>query len=110
MVNIVKIGDHPCELAQTYELEILRYFFPVRTKMWHMIPVELGCNYFIRYDGTDPNNDIYIFFMHSDDWGQYGPGRISELATFIPEDYTPSQQALDISTYIDSLHRVNVHG
>ncbi len=65
----------------------------------------MGCNLFVKHDGSCADNKIYTFFMHSDDWGQYGYSRVRELVDFIPEDYEASLEAQELEDYIISQRR-----
>lgn len=41
----------------------------------------MGCLEFVRKnDGTNMLENLH---MHSDDWGQYGPGRVAEFNNFV---------------------------
>ncbi len=45
-----------------------------------LIAVDMGCMWFVR----NIQNDLEYFFMHSDDWGQYGDmSKKNELDVFL---------------------------
>jgi hypothetical protein len=46
-----------------------------------IIPTGMGCCFYAKR--TEMGQPIEFFFMHSDDWGQYGTGRVDELNNFI---------------------------
>ena len=54
----------------------------IRDKIYTRINAGLGSYYYVRR--RDIHLELEIFFMHSDDWGQYGPesDRTFELAHF----------------------------
>ena len=92
-------------IVSGYELVILKYFFSNRGKKWHIIPAGMGCNIFLKHDGTCGNNKIYTFLMYAEEWGQYGTSRVRELVDFIPEDYEASLEAQEVKDYINSQRR-----
>lgn len=51
-------------------------------KIYVIIGVGMGCSFYLKRD--DVGKPIYGFFMHSDDWGQYGPetDRRPDLSSF----------------------------
>jgi len=57
-----------------------------RGKIYIIVDAGMGCNWYIRR--TNVGSPIETFFMHSDNWGQYGPAtsHIDQLANFI-RDY-----------------------
>ena len=57
-------------------------------KVYVTIPAGMGCSFWYRRTSRDAL--LEKLFMHSDDWGQYGPGRVSEHTSFI-DGYTEIQ-------------------
>lgn len=51
-------------------------------KIYVVIGVGMGCSFYLKRD--DVGKPIYGFFMHSDDWGQYGAetDRRPDLSSF----------------------------
>ena len=52
-------------------------------KIYVKVMAGMGCMYFYKRD--DINHNLISFFMHSDEWGQYGPStdRTNELNQFL---------------------------
>lgn len=57
-------------------------------KVYVTIPAGMGCSFWYRRTSRDALLDK--LFMHSDDWGQYGLGRVAEHTSFI-DGYTEIQ-------------------
>ena len=57
-------------------------------KVYVTILAGMGCSFWYRRTSRDALLDK--LFMHSDDWGQYGPGRVAEHTSFI-DGYTEIQ-------------------
>lgn len=61
---------HPASEVYAYS-EGQRELNNIPGKVFIDIYAGMGCQWFVKRDS--PNNKLSIFFMHTDNWGQYGP-------------------------------------
>jgi len=50
-------------------------------KVYVSVPAGMGCSFWYRRNSQEAS--LERLFMHSDDWGQYGAGRVEEHSAFI---------------------------
>lgn len=88
------LEGHLCSICNKYDHECFKN--PLETacieeakikmgntdgKIYVLVYAGMGCVYYIKRNSVI--GYLYTFFMHSDDWGQYGHSNIDEFEKFI---------------------------
>jgi len=95
-------STYPIVHDRDIQKTIIDYFKDNQRKLWNQFPVGMGCTVIAKHNGTQQNQPINVFFMHSDSWGQYGEhtSEISNMVAFVPSDYVCDALCEDLEQFI----------
>lgn len=86
------IKDYQKEITKEHQIDnniklfILKKFEGKNEKIFHTIKLDMGCSIWIRR--KNQKSPLEGFFMHSDDWGQYGCNKRKLLLEDFLEGYS----------------------
>lgn len=90
-----------CNLSPEQINEIKQYFVGKKNH-WNLFFQGLGCFYIAK----KTHHTIYVFLMHSDDWGQYGSfDKVDQFVDFVNLNYTYPQKYKDIHEFVRTKKR-----
>jgi len=108
-IPVITPEEYDYDLGEYMTNKISDHFMTNNRKMWAAFPIDMGCRLIAKHNGfilNEHRQSIYLFFMHSDAWSQYGDDTdVKKMAEFIPHDYVCGEDDAELETYINQ-HRL----
>lgn len=94
------------DILMQYKPAVVDFFESNDRELWHVFGMGMGCSLYAKQDGRRHNvhterQPIYVFFMHSDSWGQYGTSDVPKLAQFIPSYYEAAEDLKETNEFLN---------
>ena len=94
------------DILLQYKPTVVEFFESNDRELWHVFGIDMGCSLYAKQDGRGHNahtarQPIYVFFMHSDSWGQYGTSDVPKLARFIPSYYETAEDLEETNVFLN---------